>query len=182
MSEIKVDKITTNNTTRQVTFGTGLEVLSTVTGDASFFETTDYGHVRVFGALDLGSQTGSTTGILNQIVVHGGINNPPRWKTYEYRCPSIDSAAPSNTVYTYMVLGYYEGCTTNTSSFPSAPYGFLYCDGFNGVPDFRKNNPITGQLSFEGCCNGTRMSLNSSMSGPNPSFGNTWTLAYIIKT
>jgi hypothetical protein len=179
MSELKANKITSKNSNSKLTIGTGLEIVSGDNLNDVKFQTTDYGDIKVLGALALGSQTGSTTGNLNQIVYHGGSGNSPRWGDYIYRCPVLDSAAPTDTVYTYIIDGYYEGCTGNTVDFPSPPEGFLYCNGLNETPDFRKQNFITGQLSFEGSCKGT---LSGSLPYQKPSTSTTWTVAYIIKT
>jgi len=179
MSEIKTNKITSQDSNRKLTIGTGIEIVSASNLSDVKFQTTDYGNVGIMGALSLGSQTGSTTGNLNQIVYHGGSGNSPRWGDYVYRCPSLDSSAPKDTVYTYIIDGYYEGCTGNIAEFPPPPDGFLYCDGYNDTPDFRKQNFITGQLSFEGSCKGT---LSGVLPYKKPNTSTTWTVAYIIKT
>ena len=180
MSEIRTNKITSVSQNRKLTIGTGLEIVSS-SEDNAYFQTTDDGSIKIFGSVLLGSQTGSTHGIINQIVAYGGTDTSPRWQTYVYVCPTIDSSAPKDSVYTYFVPGFFEGCGGSTAGMPSAPKGFLYCDGSNGTPDFRITNTLTGLRSFEGSCKGTLIGTGMD-SYLVPGTSTTWTLAYIIKS
>ena len=167
MSELSTNKITTNSA-QKLTIGSGLVVGSETKGQ---FEVTDFGAVKFLGPLLLGTQTGNTSGGSYQMLSSSGDpKEPPRWKTFYFNCPVIQTGIPVNAIFQYLVQGYYAGCDFNTAEMPTPPSGFLYCDGSNGTPDLRTyTNPLTGEMSFQGGCNTT-----------SP-FNGTWTLAYIIK-
>jgi hypothetical protein len=167
MSELRVNKITSNIPGQNITIGTGVVIGDETKGQ---FEVTDYGAIKFLGPLFLGTQTGNTAGGTFEMVSSSGDpKEPAKWNPFRYNCPVIQTGIPTNSIFRYLVQGYYDGCSSNTVDFPAAPTGFYYCDGSNGTPDFRTVNPLTGQLSFEGGCNTTT------------SYNGTWTLTYIIK-
>jgi hypothetical protein len=167
MSEISVNKITTN-TTQKLTIESGVVIGQESTGQ---FQVTDFGAIKFLGPLLLGTQTGNTSGGSFQMVSSSGNPlEPARWQTFRFNCPTISTGIPVNAIFTYLVEGYYEGCPENTAELPTPPTGFLYCDGSNGTPDLRNyTNPNIGSRSFEGGCN------------TSTPFNGTWTLTYIIK-
>jgi hypothetical protein len=168
MSELKTNQITSQDLSRKLTINPGLVITS---NGKTLFEVTDTGNTILNAPLLLGKQEGATHGGSLQMVTSGGTESMS-WTTFSYQaCANYDSGVPTDTILDYLVMGFYDGCASNTISRPDPPAGYVFCDGDNGTPDLRTTiNPNTGLKDFNGNCGGA----NSFLSG-------VWTLYYIIR-
>lgn len=160
MSELKANKITSENTSRKLVISPGLVINSN--GEKKF-EITDDGNTVINAPLLLGPQGGATHGGEMQMVTSGGSKSNLSWTTFSYQaCANFDAGVPTDAFFDYLVVGFYDGCASNTISRPDPPLGYVFCDGDNGTPDLRAyTNPNTGLVDFEGNCGGA----NSFLSG-----------------
>lgn len=170
MSELKTNKITSEDSSRKLTVNSGVEIVS---NSRKVFEVTDAGNLLFSSSLLLGNQAGATHGGSIQMVTSNGANAPLSWTTFNFdnACANTDAGIPANVILEYLVVGFYDGCSSNTISSPDAPEGYVFCDGQNGTPDLRTStNSITGIKDFEGNCGDS-----------NNYYPGVWTRYYIIK-
>lgn len=99
--------------------------------------------VSIYGPIYTGTKYDYSAGISGQLLFSNGPTMPPTW-----RYPEVprDIQYEKKTILPYIVT-YNTYCATSTSrTLPNIPStdptaDWVYCDGFNGTPDYRINNP-----------------------------------------